>query len=66
VHYIESDAEYIRFFYEHRDTIMAGAKGHYTRGPEGLVYIPTRKGEMHDMGKMSARGKDDQSQIVQP
>jgi hypothetical protein len=66
VHYIEADAEYIRFFYEHRDTIMAGAKGHYTRGPKGLVYIPTRKGEMHDMDKMSERDKDDQSQIAQP
>jgi hypothetical protein len=64
VHYIEADAEYIRFFYEHRDTIMAGAKKHYTRGSKGLIYIPARKSEMYDMDKMSARRQDGESETA--
>jgi Protein of unknown function (DUF2971) len=64
VHYIEADEEYIRFFYEHRDTIMAGAKKHYTRASKGLTYIPAKKGEMYDMDRRSARPRDDKSETA--
>src|SRR5712692_5138061 len=51
VHYIRADANYIRFFYEHRDSIVAGAKGHYMRSNDRLTYIPSKKTEMYDMSR---------------
>jgi hypothetical protein len=54
VHFMAGDAEYIRFFYRHRDNIIADAKGHLVRDDKGFARLPSRKGEMRDMTRYSA------------
>jgi hypothetical protein len=55
VHYCQADHDYVRFYYKHRDEIVAGAKGHYERRDGRLAYLPSRKGETFDMTERATR-----------
>ena len=57
VHYVRAEPASIRSTYEERDKMVAGAKGHLTSKPNGLTYVPSRKGEMYNMRQRTARGK---------
>ena len=60
VHFMPGDAEYIRFFYQHRDSIVADAKGHVMRDGKSYARLPSRKGEMRDMTRYSADHVNDE------
>lgn len=61
VHCMGGDAEYIRFFYRHRDTIVADAKGDVIRSEKNVTRLPSRKGEMRDMTRYSGDHQTDES-----